>query len=513
MSISNQENTSAETEQSDRREGGSPLASVSRGAGLFLLGKGADNLLRFGINVLLTRGLGQGLFGVYSYGYVLLAIFQTITNLGTDTSILKFLPQHSGQRAKQNQMLGLALLTSLVGGLAFSGLLFFSAPFINRMTLQNSLLTDVLRILALVIPFTTLSNILQTVFKALELPEYQVLLMNIVTPLSQLLFIVVPLALGYALVGVVAASVAAGIVVFIATVSLFVSKTSFQPTTRISRTEAVEFYNYSLPLTLTQAGAILANRIDLLMVGILISEGSAVGLYKTALVVGGMLVLPLSAFNQIFPPVASRLYTNGSMTELQSLYQQLTRWIFTVALFLALGAIIYAKEILLIFGEGYTDGSAILILFTVGQLANAAVGPSGFLLMMTDHQYLSLVNRWGIGILNVICNYVFIHQFGILGAALATACVLALINFVRVAEVWYTERLFPYSVQFLKPIFAGLGAGLLMYGLRTVSSGYTLLIVGGAFGFLAFGGLLLATGIEDEDREFFFVCLSYVKNL
>jgi O-antigen/teichoic acid export membrane protein len=184
-------------------------------------------------------------------------------------------------------MLGLALLTSLVGGLAIDGLLFFSAPFINRMTLQNSLLTDVLRILAFVIPFTTLSNILQTVFKALELPEYQVLLMNIVTPLSQLLFIVVPLALGYALVGVVAASVAARIVVFIATVSLFVSKTSFQPTTRISRTEAVEFYNYSLPLTLTQAGAILANRIDLLMVGILISEGSAVGLYKTALVVGG----------------------------------------------------------------------------------------------------------------------------------------------------------------------------------------------------------------------------------
>jgi O-antigen/teichoic acid export membrane protein len=45
------------------------------------------------------------------------------------------------------------------------------------------------------------------------------------------------------------------------------------------------------------------------------------------------------------------------MTELQSLYQQLTRWIFTVALFLALGAIIYAKEILLIFDEGYTTGA------------------------------------------------------------------------------------------------------------------------------------------------------------
>ncbi|WP_227379169.1 flippase [Haladaptatus halobius] len=505
--------TATESDQSERRERSSSLASVSRGAGLFLVGKGADNVLRLGINIILTRGLGEALFGVYSYGYVILSIVRTVTNLGTDTSILKFLPQYSGQKPKQNQMLGLALFTSLAGGILISGFIFLGAPIITELTLKNPLLTNVLRILALVIPFTTLSNILQTVFKALELPEYQVLLMNIVTPSVQLLFIAIPILLGYKLLGVVAASVAAGVVVFIATVSLFASRMTLRPTLRGSRSDIVEFYNYSLPLTLTQAGAILANRIDLLMVGIFISQGSTVGIYKAALVVAGMLVLPLSAFNQIFPPVASRLYTNGKMAELQSLYQQITRWIFTVALFLALGAIVYSKEILFIFGEGYTDGSSILILFTLGQLANAAVGPSGFLLMMTDHQYISLVNRWGLGILNVICNYVFIQEFGVIGAALATASVLALINLVRVVEVWYTEHLFPYSRRFVKPIVAGLGTGLIMYGLRSVLSGYPLLVVGGGVGFCAFGALLLAAGIEEEDHEFFSMCVSYVKNL
>lgn len=502
-----------ESTHSEPRGQTSALASVSRGAGFFLVGKGIDNILRLGINVILTRGLGQGLFGVYSYGYVILSIMRTITNLGTDTSILKFLPQYNEQKSKQNQMLGLALLTSFVGSLAVSGIMFFGAPFITHLTLKNPLLTGVLRILALVVPFTTLGNILQTTFKALELPEYQVLIHNIVTPAMRLLFIAVPLFIGYKLLGVIAANVAAGIVVFFVSVSLFLSKTSFRPTLRGSRRDVVEFYNYSLPLTLTQAGAILANRIDLLMVGIFISEGNVVGNYKAALVIASVLVLPLSAFNQIFPPVASRLYSNGNHDDLQSLYQQITRWIFTVALFCALGAIIYSKEILSIFGKGYAAGSTILILFTVGQLANAAVGPSGYLLMMTDHQYLSLMNRWGLGILNVICNYVFIKMFGVPGAALATASVLALINLARVVEIWYTERLFPYSRRFVKPIVAGIGTGLVMYGLRFLFSGYPLLVVGGGIGGCVFTLLLLTAGIEQEDYEFFSICLRYAKNL
>lgn len=502
---------SQDGESEPEQSGGesSALTSVSRGAGLFLGGKIGDNALRLIINLLLTHGLGATYFGIYSYGYVIMSLIDRITNLGTDTSVLKFIPQYDDQQTKQNQILGLATLTSLVGSLAISGLLYFSAPYINAYTLHNPLLTDVLQILAIVVPFTTMSNLLQMVFKAIERPEYQVLILNVATPLLQLVCIAIPLALGYELKGATAGSVAAGIVAFLFALGLFVSKTSFRPELRGARNEATEFYNYSLPLTLSQAGAILGNRIDLLMIGIFIADGSAVGIYKVALVVAGMLVLPLSAFNQIFPPVASRLYSSGEIEELQSLYKQITRWIFSVALFLALAVIIYAKEILVIFGDAYTKGSFIIVLFALGQLANAAVGPSGYLLMMTEHQYLSMVNRWAVGILNVVGNYIFIQEFGLVGAALATALVLFVTNLARVVEVWYTERLFPYSYRFVKPLVAGLASAIVMYGLGRVLSGYVLLVFGGLAGFCAFAVVLFAIGIEEEDREFFDLCLSY----
>ena len=89
-----------------------------------------------------------------------------------------------------------------------------------------------------------------------------------------------------------------------------------------------------------------------------------------------------------------------------------------------------------IFGQGFAAGSEVLSLFVVGELVISVVGPSSYVLTMTNHQYLRMINEWGSGILNVVFNYIFITQFGLIGAALATAGILAFVNIVRVIEVW-----------------------------------------------------------------------------
>lgn len=77
------------------------------------------------------------------------------------------------------------------------------------------------------------------------------------------------------------------------------------------------------------------------------------------------------------------------------------------------------------------------------------------------------------------------------------------INVLTVLEVWYTEGLFPYSQEFLKPLLAGGIAGVTMYLLSGVFSGYVLLVVGGGCGTLVFVLTLLYLGIEQDDKEFF----------
>lgn len=478
------------------------LQSISRGASLFFVGNAVANASSFLFNLVLTRFLGAHLYGIYAYAAMLVAVCKIFTNLGSDKALLRYLPEHADDSARRNVVVGLASATSLGGSLVAAAALYTFAPTIATLTLDEPLLTDVLRIFALIIVFETLVEIVNSTFRALELLEYQVLIAKISQPLLQLIAVVIALVLGYSLLGAMAALVVATIILFLVAVWLFLSKTSLRPSLENAGEQAAGYYNFSVPLTFKDMGQILYARVDIFMVGLFLSS-TVVGIYNIAVLVAGLLVLPLTAFNQLFPPIASRLYSNGKIEELESVYKVVTRWTFTVSLLLAVGAFVYRTELLAIFGEEFTAGAIVLTLFILGQLTNCAAGPSGYLLMMTSHQYVLLVNQWGFGLLNVVLNYYMILNYGMIGAAAATASVLAALNVVRVLEIWYLERLFPYSWSFVKPLVAGAGALIAMELWQLYLTGWSLLIVGGATGTAIYGLALLLMGFEERDKEFF----------
>jgi O-antigen/teichoic acid export membrane protein len=96
-----------------------------------------------------------------------------------------------------------------------------------------------------------------------------------------------------------------------------------------------------------------------------------------------------------------------------------------------------------------------------------------------------------------------ITTVGVLGAAVATTGVFAMLNIVQTIELWYFERLFPYSLNFSKPLLAGVVAAMVMIAMRFVVSNTVLLIIGGVAGVVTYGSALLAVGIEEDDKEFF----------
>lgn len=480
----------------------SSLRSITRGASLFIVGKVIYNILTFLINYILTQGLGASLYGIYAYTKTVVSAGKVFTNIGSDKSILKYIPEYEDDHDEQNSTLGIAFVTSLVGAVFVGVFLFYLSPIISRYTLDDPLLVDALRVFILVLVFDTLVKMVASSFRGLELMEYQIVIDKIIKPIARLLAGGLALYVGYSFVGVMAALGVASVVVFTISGVLLVRYTHLAPSLDISKEDAKEYYNFSVPLTVKDAGSFLYNRVDILMVGIFLSS-SSVGIYNVAVLLSTLLALPLSAFNQLFPPVASRLYTNEQMDELNSVFTIVTRWTFTVSLLLAIGAFVYRSEALIIFGNEFSRGATVLALFVGGQLLNNAVGPSGYVLMMTEHQYLSSINQTSFGVLNVILNYVFITNFGMIGAALATAGVLGSLNVVRIVELWYLEGLFPYSIGFIKPLFAGIGAGVTMTVAGQYLSNIPLVIIGGGAGTAVYLAMLLMLGIEDEDKEFF----------
>lgn len=489
----------------DDSDSGVPAAlrSVVRGAGVQALGLGTTRVLGFVTTFLLTTSLGASLYGIYSFAKTLMSIAGTITNLGTDQSIVRFIPDYD-DRTAQNRVIGLAMLTSLVGSIAVGTTLYFSAPLITRLTLDQPLLVDALRIFGLSLPFTTLCGCIAAAFRGIEMPGYYIISENVGRQVFRLITIGTVVAIGATLVGVVVAAVAAWALAFVLAVWLLATRTDFRPGFSGSKPSLRTFYNFSVPLTVSDAGRLLQTKVDVLMVGIFLS-GSAVGIYNLSSVLTQVLTLPVTGFNTIYPSIASRMYSNGEYEDLDALFTRVARWSFTLSLLPAVGLFVYSNEVLSIFGEGFSRGGVVLSLFVVGQFANAATGPTGPTLMMTDHQYFMMLDRWGVGILNAVLNYLFITRFGLVGAASATAIVLVSISAIRVVAIWHMEGLFPYSLDLLKPSAAGLACGAVLVGWQVLSplSGLPLLVVGGITGTLAFVLVLAVAGIEPEDREFF----------
>jgi O-antigen/teichoic acid export membrane protein len=127
---------------------------------------------------------------------------------------------------------------------------------------------------------------------------------------------------------------------------------------------------------------------------------------------------------------------------------------------------------------------------------------------MTEHQYIVLFNRWFLGISNVVANYIMITTYGFVGAAVASALTLALVNLLRLLEIWVLERYYPYTRRFLKPIVATIivaasigliRSELLSYGV----SGIVLLVSGGVIGTSIYLSVIYSLGIDRIDYEIY----------
>lgn len=476
----------------------SSIRSISAGALFHLVTFGVRNASGFLLVVLLTNGLGRELYGVYVYGKRFVTAALRFANLGTGLATTRYLSANHDDRTAQNEVLGFSVAVSLLVSGLIAVALFVAAPLVNSYTLGEPLLVPVLRAVALAVPLQALTRIAGFSFRGLEQPREQASV-AVVGSVARLACIAGALLLGYSVLGAAVAYTLAGAVTLLVAGGLLFVRTDLRPSLTRSTEQVREWLDFSVPMTISHGGSFLYNRVDLFMVGIFLTA-DAVAVYDVALVVSTLITVPLSGFNQLFPPVASRLYANDDHRRLQTSFAVVTRWSVTASLLLALPVVLYPTRLLAVFGEEYTAGVAVLLLFVAGNLVNALSGPSNDLLTMTDNQYVVLVNHWGFGVLNVGLNYVFIQRFGVAGAAVATASVLAALNVVRVLEVWYLEGYVPYSRALWKPLVAGAVASLVMVATGALLSGYALLVGGSALGALSFGACLYLLGVEPEDR-------------
>jgi O-antigen/teichoic acid export membrane protein len=159
------------------------------------------------------------------------------------------------------------------------------------------------------------------------------------------------------------------------------------------------------------------------------------------------------------PRFAEQIATGDHMG-VRALYRVATAWLVCLTWPLYLLALVFAPEVMRLFGSEYRLGAAALVVVCAGQLAASALGMGDLILAMTGRTGLNLLNNVLALVANVLVCLVLVPPLGATGAATALVGAVLL---RRVLPLWQLRSmvvLHPFS----RPVMSAAASALVWFG-------------------------------------------------
>jgi O-antigen/teichoic acid export membrane protein len=477
------------------------ILGMARGSGLNLVGSTVKHVALVAVTLVLAHQLGRTDVGRYAQAIALLALLETLSMSGVLAGLRRFVAVHVADRdhgaLRGTVRLGLSLSTA--SSVVLGAGLFLAAPWLAEDVLRDAELLTPVRFVALALPLVTYADAALAAtqgFRTMKPSAYIGLLLQPCLQLALTGLLVPLLGLTGTMIALLASYVAAAGLAAVALLRLL-GPGGQRPTYKPR--ELLGFSTVNWLSTLASTGLLWA---DTLLLGVFLSSAD-VGLYNVATRLITMATFVLPAVITAFAPRIADLHHRGRTESLARVYAVAASWNvrLTVPIFAVLLA--FPRELLSLFGRGFATAAAVTVILAVGKFIAAATGPCGMMLDMSGRPAWSMANNLAGLIANVLLNLWWIPKYGIIGSAAAWALSLTLINLARIVEVWRLMGMLPFDLASLKGVIAGAGGmvvGLLVN--RWLGLPLDLVVGVPALG-LTYLGLVMAFGINAEDRLVF----------
>lgn len=484
---------------------GTILQNISRQSATVLVSRGALLVLGLASNILLSRVLGPTGLGKYQLGYVLVQLVTSFCVLGLDKALMRYFPilqarGVGGRRLLLIQGAGAVIAISL----AFSAVLLLLAPALAVSYFHSSDMKGVVQMFCLYLPFFALARFLTGAVAAIKRVDFGSQITNIFTPALFLLGLAV---VAMTPTGIYGAITARSVSMFVATLVLVWFLLRHLPNDSNGSSEAGHFKGYallSLPLFFVGLGYLLLGQMDTIMLGHFVNA-KEVGVYAVAVRISAFVLLGLEIILPIVGPFWAQFSENGDLLSTRSLFGTVTKWTSQAGLLIFAFIVVFRVELLRVFGKGFEPGATVVWVLCLGQLANAASGPTGQLLSMSGNQRLEVINTVAMVGVNFALNLFLIPRIGINGAALATGLSIVSINLIKLLQVYFLFGLQPYSTKYLKGVVAVGSASFSCYAVRVFLFHYGvglygILFVAGVIFFVTAALAFWTLGLDEEDK-------------
>jgi O-antigen/teichoic acid export membrane protein len=360
--------------------------------------------------VLVSRQLGVAEAGIYFLAVSFALIFTRLALWGLDQLLIRDVAQAPDQaNVYFVNYLALRLVLSLF---ALTGLPLVVGGFIHYAPHTER----VILIYGLTILPAEVSNICQALFIAQERMGYLVGVAAF-AGFTRLAAGLTSLWAGLGLEGVVGALLVASLVEMSLNLAI-VWRRFLRPRWQLDWGFCRRQLGVAFPFLFIGVSYILENQLDSVLLSVLKGE-QAVGIYGAAAMVLTALLLIPYAYQRAIYPAMSRLFAT-SQAALQQVYGESMRYLFMVALPVAMGGAILAEPIMVtVFRSEFLESAQVLqVLLWVSFLLFLHV-PNARLMVISNNQ--SLIARFLVVTLgvNVVLNVALIPIWGAMGAAVA----------------------------------------------------------------------------------------------
>ncbi|WP_433021595.1 lipopolysaccharide biosynthesis protein [Kribbella sp. CA-294648] len=473
--------------------GGDAEAEVlARGGALNLVGAVVAGVAGLALVVVATRALGLAEAGRFFTVISIFLVLQTVGRLGADLGLVYFLARFRalGNEERVSACLRAAFGPVLLVACLLGGGLALAADPLARWALDGDGggAVTMIRLLAVLLPLAVGYDLLLSISRGYSRMRPTVLLEKIGRPVLQLTaMIAVALAGG----GPVALAVAWGLPFLPFAVLALGSARRALPAKHLSggRTSfTASFWRFTAPRAVASCAQILLQRLDIIIVAALRGPAdAAIYAAATRFLVAGQ--LGNQAISTAVQPRLSGLLALRDMVQAGRLYQISTAWLVAISWPIFGIAAAFAPWILDLFGDGYDEGSSVVVILSVAMMVATACGVVSIVLIMAGKTVWNLWNTLLALVLNIGIDLALVPTLGIVGAAIGWAVALLAANLVPLAQVWRSERLHPFGAGTLTSmVLSGLCFWAVPFtvGATLGVGGWQLLLAGG-IGTAAYG--------------------------
>ncbi|MBL4636495.1 MAG: polysaccharide biosynthesis C-terminal domain-containing protein [Kofleriaceae bacterium] len=413
--------------------------------------------------ILIARVYGTDLLGVFLASLALLDVSISFLTSGFRDAALMFVARHSDSEDEDDdrqlyQSLANAMAWSLGFAVLIIAVVYWAAPHLgSKFESFSPQMLPMLKIMVVSMPLFAFARIVLAATQGLMIMKYEAI---DATGRSLSLFVLalVLWPITESGTGLALAYVGSQVLSFL--FALYVFWRQFLVAKLWHAVVRFRFHGpllrFAIPQNLNMALNHFITNVDILMLAYMGISAPMVGFYGTAARIVRELRRIRMVFSGALSPRIVVLFQAGKISELSTLLSRTSGWIAVFAIPAILVTMAIHPFVLQLFDPEFIGNTGFVMVLLLLPYLDCSFGLAGNVITMTGHSRLSLYNSLAIGTVNVGINTILIPEYGLLGAAIASAIASLLMVALMLSELRYILKM-PLQVAYIyKPHVAGL---------------------------------------------------------